>query len=249
MAWEAERHVAEEAARAAGALLRRMMPEGTAVLSDAGRDIKTQADHDAEETILALLAKTGYPILAEESGAANLPAGDSPFWVVDPLDGTLNFSRGLPLCCVSVALMSGRESLVGVVFDFNRDECFSAAAGAGATLNGAAIRASDRGDARQAILLTGTPTHSDFSEAGLRPLLDRVQRFKKVRLLGSAALMLAYVATGRADAYAEDHIMLWDVAAGLCLVREAGGQVQIEDSGRVEWSVIARCAGNLAVFS
>jgi myo-inositol-1(or 4)-monophosphatase len=248
MPWTKERAAAEEAARAAGELLARMMPTATAVISDEGRDIKTQADHDAEATILALLEKTGYPVLAEESGAMNLPKDDSPFWVIDPLDGTLNFSRGLPLCTVSVALMGGREALVGVIYDFNRDECFSAAKGQGATLNGVPMHVSRQTDPKQAICMTGTPTHSDFSEAGLRPLLDRIQRFKKVRLLGSAALMLACVAAGRADAYAEDDIMLWDVAAGLCLIEEAGGQVRMEDSDRLEWGVCVRCAGDLKLF-
>ena len=248
MAWEAERRTAEAAARAAGTLLRGIMPQGTDVLSDAGRDIKTRADHEAEQTILALLKDTGHPVLAEESGAHNLPGDDSPFWVVDPLDGTLNFSRGLPLCTVSVALMAGRTPLVGVIYDFNRGECFSAAAGAGATLNRVPMRSSPQSDPAQAILMSGTPTNTDYSDAGLRPLLERIQRFKKVRLLGSAALMLACVASGRADAYAEDDIMLWDVAAGLCLVQEAGGQVRIEDSTRVTWGVRVQCAGNLALF-
>jgi len=248
MAWEAERAIAEKAARAAGDLLAAMMPTGTAVLSAEGRDIKTQADHDAEAAILALLAETGYPVLAEESGGAGRPDSGTPFWVIDPLDGTLNFSHGLPLCCVSIALMAGRDSLVGVIHDFNRGECFSASLGGGAHCNGEPIRVSTETNPKQAVVMTGTPTHGDFSDAGLRPLLDRIQRFKKVRLLGSAALMMAYVAAGRADAYAEDDIMLWDVAAGLCLVREAGGEAHLEDSARLEFGVRVRCAGSLALF-
>lgn len=250
MAWVAERELAERAARTAGDLLAKMMPTGTDVLSAERRDIKTQADHDAEAAILALLKDSGYPVLAEESGAvSNLPEDGSPYWVVDPLDGTLNFSRGLPLCTVSIALMAGRDALVGVIYDFNRDECFAAAKGEGATLNGAPMRVSTRTDPQQAICMTGTPTMSDFSEAGLQPLVARIQRFKKVRLLGSAALMLACVASGRADAYAEDEIMLWDVAAGLCLVQEAGGAVQIEDSEKVAWGVRVRCAADLVLFA
>jgi myo-inositol-1(or 4)-monophosphatase len=244
MSWDQELALAKQAALEAGHALLAWSSGDKQVLSQEGRDIKTLADQDAERIILARLGGSGYPILAEESGATGILEGDGPFWVVDPLDGTLNFKRGFPLCSVSIALMRGRTPLLGVVYDFFRDECFAGVPGQGATLNDAPLRVSGVTDPKQGVLVTGFPTKSDHSEAGVRAVIERIQRFKKVRMLGSAALMLAYVAAGRADAYAEDDIMLWDIAAGLALVQAAGGYSDLRESDRVEWGVHIRCAAN-----
>jgi len=249
MAWESELKTAEDVARTAGDFLRDAMEHGTKVLSSAGRDIKAEADQQAENLIISALTASPYPILAEESGAhGDLSAGDTPYWVVDPLDGTLNFTRQIPFCSVSIALMHGRNPLVGVVHDFMRDECFSALATGPAAMNDREIQVSGRTDASQSIFVSGMPTYSDFSEAGLHVFLRRLQRFKKTRLLGSAALMLAYVAAGRADAYAEDAIMLWDIAAGIALVQGAGGEVLVEPNDIAPYAMNVKAATTLSLF-
>jgi myo-inositol-1(or 4)-monophosphatase len=252
MKWEAELALARRTAREAGALLRELARGPVAVLSAEAKDIKLAADREAEALIVAALeAGSPCPILGEESGEHGA-VRRGPCWVVDPLDGTLNYSRGLALCCVSLALVEGERPLLGVVYDFNREETFSAIVGEGAWLGDEPMRVSERvserGDASQAILATGFPSHRTFDDAALMGFVRQVQRFKKVRLLGSAALSLAAVACGRVDAYAEDDIMLWDVAAGLALVEAAGGYVSLEPSARLEWGRRVRAAASPALW-
>jgi myo-inositol-1(or 4)-monophosphatase len=248
MKWTAERELAESAARAAGDCLRNLAQRPREVLSAENKDIKLAADREAEALIVAALQRDSpHPILGEESGEHGR-LRDGPFWVVDPLDGTLNFSRGLPFCCVSLALVECERPLVGVVYDFHRDELYSASAGEPARLNGVPIAVSGRADSAQAILATGFPSHRDFGDAALLDFVRQVQRFKKVRLLGSAALSLAAVACGRVDAYAEDDIMLWDVAAGLALVEAAGGHISLEPSTRLQWGRRVRAAAHPSLW-
>lgn len=227
-------HLAEDA----GALLREEFARGSAVRSEAGRDIKLEADVRAERRILAgLRALAPHPVLAEEQGADPSFSTEREYWVVDPLDGTLNFSRRVPLCCVSIALWRGPRPVLGVIHDFIRGETFSglcaasasptfAATAAGAWNATGPIHPSRVNSLSQAVLGTGFPTGRRFDEASLLAFCREVQQFKKVRLLGSAALSLAWVACGRMDAYAEDDIWFWDVAAGLALVAAAGGAIE-----------------------
>lgn len=248
MRWEGEFELAKTVARKAGDHLAGLLKEHRTVLSNVGRDIKLQADRDSEAIILELLAQSEYPALAEESGEHGIVDG-SPFWVIDPLDGTLNFSRGMPLNCVSVALCQGNEPLLGVIRDFNRDECYAGVVGEGAWLNDAPMGVSGVKECGKAILATGFPVNRDFGSESLTGFVDQVRRFKKVRLFGSAALSLAFVACGRVDAYAEDDIMFWDVAAGAALVKAAGGYVGVSDSESVKWGRVVRCASNAAIWN
>ncbi len=236
-----------EAARRAGACLRRAPAARGDILSSAGRDIKLGADREAEDIILAALAPSGRPVLAEESGEhGRLDA--TPFWVVDPLDGSLNFSRGLPLCCVSIGLCQGGEPVLGVVYDFERDEMFTGIVDEGAWHDDRLTSVSTVGSAREAVLATGFPVNRDFGGEALADFVRAIAAFKRIRLLGSAALSLAYLASGRVDAYAEDDIMFWDVAAGIALVRAAGGFVTIEDSPRLKWAKRVRGAADRAIW-
>jgi myo-inositol-1(or 4)-monophosphatase len=249
-----ELKLAEETARQAGALLLQIVKRPLSVLSSEGKDIKLQADRDSEALIVdALSAATPYPILAEEGGERG-KRFDEAFWVIDPLDGTLNYSRGIPVCCVSIALVDGSDKiekpLAAVIFDFNRDEMFTAAAGHGAWLNGLPMRVSSVKDPAQAVLSTGFPSYIDYSAESLMPLVRRVQVFKKVRMIGAAAISLAWVACGRLDAYAENGAMLWDVAAGRLLVSEAGGCVEcaLMPSGGKKWARRVRAAAAPALW-
>lgn len=244
MKFQAELNLAEKTARAAGALLRDMMTGERVVLSQIGRDIKMQADRDAEAKILAMLrAESSYPIITEETGRHG-DIGAGPYWVVDPLDGTLNFSRQIPLCCTSIGLMQGDESLLGVIYDFNRDEMFSGIPGEGAWLNGRPIKVSSLADKTQAILASGMTSYGDYTLKSRENYVDLIHEFKKTRMLGSACLAFAYVACGRIDAYFEQDFMIWDVAAGAAIVRAAGGWIEVERGNAGELSRRARTAGN-----
>lgn len=249
MQFEKDLALAIKAARAAGDVLHRLRREDPRILAEVGRDIKLQADQDAEAVILNILAASEYPQLAEESGLSGEIEFGTPYWAVDPLDGTLNFSRAIPICCVSIALMEKDRPILGVIYDFNRDELFSGIAGEASWLNGEPIRVSTVTSAAAGVLTTGLPTKRQFDDASLLTFLAEIQRFKKVRMLGSAAIMLAYVACGRADAYAEDDIMLWDVAAGIAIIQGAGGYVRMEPSPRLQWAQIVRCANSPALWN
>lgn len=217
--------LAIHAAKAAGGLLTAAYRRSVSVLNADGKDIKTAEDHAAEACILDLLSReSGLPVLTEETGLhAGAVMNQSDCWVVDPLDGTLNYARGLPLCCVSIALWRGREPVLGVVYEFLYDRLFAGLVGEGAWCNGSSIAVSEVRLPAQAVIATGFPAGGDFSDGALLGFVHQVQQFKKVRLLGTAALSLAQVATGAADVYAENGICFWDVAAGLALVRAAGG--------------------------
>jgi len=234
----AELALAERAARAAARYL--AGAGAPSVLRRARRDLKLDADRAAEKRIVAVLRRgSAYPILAEESAAEELPRR-GPCWVVDPLDGTVNYSRGLPLCCVSVALCRDGKPVLGVIHDFNRGEVFSGIVGRGARLNGRAIRVSAASLPSRSTALTGLPSATDFSPKALRRFVRVLRAYHKVRYLGTAALSLAYVAAGRADAYFERDVKVWDTAAGAALVLAAGGAARLTASKKpFAWTVIA----------
>lgn len=246
--WQAELARAEGAARAAGALLRDAMTREKAILAEPGRDIKLQADRDAEETILAALGASPHPVLAEESGELGTIDPAKPFWIIDPLDGTMNFSRTLPFCAVSIALSTLDIPMLGVVYDFNRDDMYSGVVGEGAWRNGAPMHVSSITETGRAVLTAGFPVNFVYEDAPLMEFARMARRFRKLRMFGSAALSLAYVAAGLADAYAEDDIMFWDVAAGMALVAAAGGHVRCEETGRLQWSRVVRCAADARIW-
>jgi myo-inositol-1(or 4)-monophosphatase len=190
-------------------------------------DFVSQADHKAEQLLKAELrkARPSYGFLMEESGSAE---GTDPLhrWVVDPLDGTTNFLHGIPHFCISIALQRGPEIVAGLVFDPVRDESFWAEKGHGAYLNERRLRVSARGNLPDCVIATGIPFmgragHDRFiAEAKLV-----MNETAGIRRFGSAALDLAYVAAGRYDGFWEHGLGTWDLAAGLLLVREAGGYV------------------------
>lgn len=219
-------NLAADAAHGAARLLQEQHATDAGVLSRAGRDLKTQADLNAEALILERLAKTGIPVQAEESGGALATTGLC--WVVDPLDGTVNFSRGFPMFGVSIALIRDGQPWLGVIQDGAGGDLYTGEVGVGAWKNDAPMRVGETRDPAQAVLATGFPTGRDFSPAALAAFIGRVRGFKKIRMIGSAALSLAHVAAGVFDAYYEEDIYWWDVAAGCALVRAAGGTVRLQ---------------------
>ncbi|MCL0036161.1 inositol monophosphatase [Dehalococcoidia bacterium] len=208
--------------------------ENISIESQCGKDIKICVDREAECLILdALRDKAGFAILSEEKGLVRGTCeSDDLRWIIDPLDGSLNFLRGIPNCCVSIGLWSGNKPVLGAIYDFNRKELFTGIVETGAWLNGNRIRVSKISAENEAVLFTGFPANTDYCSHALKDYVDQVRIFKKVRLIGSAALSLAYVAAGKADAYFERDIMLWDVAAGLAVLSGAGGKYCIRETSR-----------------
>jgi len=201
--------------------------------TESRRDVKLKGDKHSEDAIIEYLHKeVVFPILSEERGYIGETTEGGYIWIVDPIDGSFNFFRDIPLCCVSIGLWQNKSPVLGAVYDFNRNELFTGIVNEGAWLNGSDITPSNIKKKENAVLCTGFPVNTDFSIDGIGNFVFDIKAYKKVRLLGSAALSLAYVAAGRADAYYEKDIMLWDVAAGIAILSGAGGKIDIKKAQR-----------------
>jgi len=218
-------HLAIEAARAGGDIIRRFFGASPDPSYKGKFDPVTAVDKASEEAIVETI-RTQHPtdgFLAEEGGGAVAPGRH---WIIDPLDGTVNFVHGIPHVAVSIALYDGNHAVLGVVYDPLRDEMFTAVDGEGARLNGHVIAVSGEADLERSVVATGFPydhdRHADELTVVVREVLRKVNG---VRRFGSAALDLAWVAAGRYEGYWELGIAPWDGAAGMLLVREAGGRV------------------------
>ena len=225
--------LAISAAREAGGFLNQNKLEKKEVYQEEGRDIKLIIDQDTEKLIRSSLEKTNIPILGEEYGGE---MSDERYWVIDPIDGTANYFRGLNECCVSIALMEGNEALIGVIYNFNNDQMYTAIKDHGAFLNNTKISVSDVALKSKASITTGFPA-SETIESSMN-FLENLKDWKKVRMFGSAALSCAYVASGKCDYYAEKGVYLWDIAAGICLVKEAGGSVDFKLIDKERYEVV-----------
>jgi len=242
---------ASEVAREAGQLLRDEFSTERAVNEFAAHDIKLELDIRSQALIEKRLldAFPSDAFLGEESTTGNLE-GDRR-WVVDPIDGTVNYFYGIPHFCVSIGLQQGGEMVLGVIYDPMRDELWQAERGGGARLNGHPIAVSARNRLEEAVVTVGFAKTAATIDSGL-PLLQKLAyRVRKCRMMGSAALDMAYVACGRLDAYIEQGISLWDLAAGWVLIEEAGGKMEmsarpdlpgkysvIASSGRIDFTAL-----------
>jgi len=218
---------AGEAARAAGGLLRAHFGRPLTVDENHAHDIKLELDKRSQTLIESLILGRfpGHAIYGEEGVRGDQ---DSEFqWVIDPIDGTVNFFYSIPHFAISIALRRAGEIIVGVIYDPMRDEMWSVVKGGVPTLNGREIRVSGRTVLGEAIVSVGVAKSMDSINNSL-PLFEKLLRSaKKCRMMGSASLDIAYVACGRLDAYIEGAISLWDVAPGILLVEAAGGSVQL----------------------
>lgn len=219
--------VAIDAAKQAGVLLSRYAHNGFQVKHKSPIDLVTEADHAAEQCVIDVIHASfpDHRFLAEERGRVD--QSPSPYlWIIDPLDGTTNFAHGFPTYCVSIGLEYKGQCVLGVVYDPTRDELFTATSGGGTRVNHQPIHASQTAQLDQALLVTGfaydireTPNNN----------LDHFARFalrvQGLRRTGSAALDLCYVAAGRFDGFWEVRLNPWDMAAGVVILREAGGMV------------------------
>lgn len=212
-------------------------------------DFVSAADRQAEEVLFAELSRVrpGYGFLMEERGA--IPGTDPDHrWIVDPLDGTTNFLHGIPVFSISVALERSGVLVAGVVFNPATDELYTAERGGGAFLNDRRIRVAARRDLTEAVIATGIPHLGKPAHDRFREELTVVQaKVAGVRRFGSAALDLAMVASGRFDGYWERNLQAWDIAAGIVLVREAGGFVTDADGFDNMLSKGSIAAGNEAM--
>lgn len=220
-----------EAARSTRAILEAGQRPRRAPASQIGRDIKLQEDAESEAVIRARLAAgSPFPVLGEEGGwgGGEAGAGDAPAWVVDPLDGSFNYFAGIPIYGVAIALCAGRRPLLGAIYHPDRDEMFAGGPGLGLRIDGERI---EPPAARGQIVATGFPSQADVAKTSVH-VAELARDWKKLRMLGSAAISLAWVAAGRLDAYSEHNIMWWDVAAGLALAEAVGARrIEVESLG------------------
>ena len=218
---------AVDAARAAGELLRQNFGQPLHVDSSEAHDIKLEIDVRTQDLITrSLLDQFPQHALYGEEGIVGDQTAEHQ-WVVDPLDGTVNYFYSIPHFCTSIALRDRGEVIVGVIYDPMRDEMWTAQKGDVPKLNGRPFRVSARTILAEAVISVGLSKTGATISAGMPLLQDLVHRARKCRLMGSAALDMAYVACGRFDAYIEQGISLWDIAAGSLLVETAGGKVDM----------------------
>ena len=209
------------------------------VLNNHGKDIKTEADFAAHEYIVEGLTTTGIPIISEEGNNTEFNLSDHQ-WIIDPIDGTFNLSRGFGMSAVSISLWDKGVPVLGVIYNLFSNEVFNSLQQCGSFKSDHKISVSRTKNKNEAVLATGFPSGRDYSKKSLEKFIINVQSYKKIRMLGSAALMLAYVSCGFFDVYYEEDIYIWDVAAGLSLVSEAGGAYVITPGDSVfKYNVIA----------
>lgn len=215
------------AAEAAGAVLKEHFNSSFTVSNKEGiNNLVTEVDHKSEEVILSII-KQNFPdhyVLSEEAGAI---VQDSQYkWIIDPIDGTVNFANGIPICCVSIAIEVNGEMEMGAVFNPFINEFFFAQKGFGASLNDKKIQVSKTDKVIKSCMVTGFPyTYLDMPNGPLEVFSKLVRKGVPVRRLGSAAIDLCWVAAGRFDAFYEHKLEAWDSAAGYLIVEEAGGKV------------------------
>lgn len=189
-------------------------------------NLVTEADHASEREIINII-KQDFPqhfILSEETG--ELRSDSNVKWIIDPIDGTVNFANGIPICCVSIGIEKDGDMIMGAVFNPFMQEFYFAEKGKGASLNEKSIRVSDKQQVQKSCLVTGFPyTYSDTPNGPIQIFEKLIKKGIPVRRLGSAAIDLCWVAAGRFDGFYEHNLQAWDSAAGFLIVEEAGGKV------------------------
>jgi myo-inositol-1(or 4)-monophosphatase len=216
-----------KAAQEAGAIMQANFNGPFKISSkDTVNDLVTEVDKQAEAAIFRII-RDAYPdhsLLSEEVG--EVPQHSPYKWIIDPIDGTVNYAHGVPICCVSIAMEKDGVIELGAVYNPFLEEMFVAERGKGATLNGKKIQVSEKSHPENAFLVTGFPYQwQDMPNDPLQVFARFIQEGLPVRRMGSAAIDLCWVACGRFDGFWEHHLNAWDAAAGFLIVEEAGGKV------------------------
>lgn len=232
------------AALSAGQLQRAHFGEIKHVNEMKQYDIKLELDVRCQELITeTLLARfPDHAVLGEEGDTG----GDGEIeWIVDPIDGTVNYFYGIPHFCVSIAARRKNDPkiILGVIHDPMQNETWTVAEGIPPTLNGLPMSCSDRSEMKDAVVTVGFSKSKESLDAGFERYKRISYNVRKTRMLGSAALAMAYIACGRLDAYVEEQISLWDIAAGWMLVEACGGKVRLE-KGKAKEGTMFICASN-----
>ena len=200
------------------------------------KEVKAVADIFLEKEILNRLVPTGLPILSEESGYIPGERETDLWFIVDPLDGTYNFVKGLGPSAISIALWRDRTPIFGVVYSLEEQKMFWGGRDFGSFCNGKELSVSDSDSKDQASICTGFPVRFDVTdESIMQKYWSCIKSFSKVRMIGAASISLLYVSSGSADLYYEKNIMLWDVAAGLAIIEGAGGEFILNETSD-DWS-------------
>ena len=233
--------LATEAALEAGKLLRRHFGKPLVVDEALHHDIKLALDRESQDLITNILlgARPSDALYGEEGIAGNQESDRQ--WIVDPIDGTVNFFYGIPHFCISIALRIGNEVVLGVIHDPMVGETWTIEKGGIPLLNGEPVKVSPREKLEEAILFVGCGKDTEALNTGIARFHKASLRARKMRMMGSAALGMAYICCGRLDAYIESTISLWDIAAGKRLIEAAGGTVTLtQKPGKADsWSIIA----------
>lgn len=249
--WAAEVEFGLEVARRAGAILIDRYERLEQIDYKTARDIVTEADHQSEALVLEAIraAFPGDAILAEESGEHLAAAGEAPssgrgrVWIVDPLDGTVNYANGIPFFCVSIGLASDGRPVAGVIFDPMRDEAFTATADGPATLDGRGVTTSGKDKLSDFVISMG------LSGRAVASRTRKVRRQIRIpRSMGSAALSLAYVANGRFDAFVQQGgLSVWDIAAAGLIAERGGATVTGTDGG--PWFEVGQAPRSIGILA
>jgi myo-inositol-1(or 4)-monophosphatase len=233
--------LATHAALEAGKLLRQHFGSDATVDEASHHDIKLALDKESQELITGILlgARQGDALYGEEGLAGNQDSNRQ--WIVDPIDGTVNYFYGIPHFCVSIALRVDGEITVGVIHDPMVGETWTVEKGGPAMLNGKPVQTSKRDTLEQSILFVGCGKDEEALRTGIARFHRASLKARKMRMMGSAALGMAYIACGRLDAYIESRISLWDIAAGQLLLEAAGGKTELTpvEGHSDSWSIVA----------
>ena len=232
---------AEQAAREAGALLRENFHKDKDIDEAYHHDVKLALDRKSQDLITQILldAFPDHALYGEEGIAGNQDS--SMQWIVDPIDGTVNYLYCIPHFCISIALREREEIIMGLIYDPMLDELWTVEKDGPPMLNGRKTAASNRTKLEESILFVGCGKDEESLKTGLARFERASIRARKMRMMGSAALGMAYIACGRLDAYLESRISLWDVASGILLVESAGGSVDLTPHPAEPdvWSIVA----------
>ena len=229
--------IAENTSKKAYIIAKKFISDAV-VLSNNNKDIKTLADEEINQCIINELKSTNIPIISEEINNQNINISNQ-CWIIDPLDGTLNFSRHFPYSSISIALWDNAMPTLGLVKSIFEDSLYTSYINKGTKKNNHYVKVSQISNISNAVLATGFPSGANYESENLLSFVKNIQKFKKIRAIGSASLMLAYVAEGVFDVYYEKDIFLWDVAAGLSLVKEAGGVIFYKKTIGFKYEVLA----------